>query len=141
MSHEMTEMRITALKDQLVRAKGLIHSLVTESQVPMENTLKRKLDDDTYYFHSYSHSLIHEIMIQDRVRTGAYRDAICSNAKELFRDKIVLDIGCGTGILSLFAAQAGAKKVFAIDASDICKDAAAVTKLNGFDDTIVVIQG
>lgn len=47
-------------------------------------------------------------MLKDRVRTLSYRKAILDNRK-LFENKIVLDIGCGTGILSMFAAQAGAK--------------------------------
>jgi type I protein arginine methyltransferase len=52
-------------------------------------------------------------MLKDRVRTMAYRDAIMNNA-HLFKDKVVLDVGCGTGILSMFAAKAGAKQVFGV---------------------------
>ena len=37
---------------------------------------------------------------KDEVRTKSYRDAIYQN-KHLFRDKIVLDVGCGTSILSM----------------------------------------
>lgn len=39
---------------------------------------------------------IHETMLKDAVRTDAYRDFIYEN-KNIFKDKVVLDIGCGTG--------------------------------------------
>jgi len=45
-------------------------------------------------------------------------NAILKN-KHLFEDKIVLDVGCGTGILSIFAAKAGAKHVFGVDNANI----------------------
>ena len=70
------------------------------------------------YFGSYSHFYIHEEMIKDSVRTGSYRAAI-ENNKEAFKDKVVLDIGCGTGILSIFAARSGAKHVYSIEFADI----------------------
>ena len=43
---------------------------------------------------------IHEEMLKDSVRTGSYRSAIVNNP-HLFKDKVVLDVGCGTGILSM----------------------------------------
>ena len=43
-------------------------------------------------------------MLKDTVRTRSYQQAIMRNAF-LFKDKVVLDVGCGTGILSLFAAK------------------------------------
>lgn len=38
---------------------------------------------------------------KDEVRTKSYQNAIYQN-KHLFKDKVVLDVGCGTGILSMF---------------------------------------
>ena len=57
-------------------------------------------------------------MLKDTIRTDAYRDFIYDN-KDLFNGKVVLDVGCGTGILSMFCARAGASKVIAVDNSDI----------------------
>ncbi|CAI6008859.1 unnamed protein product [Closterium sp. NIES-65] len=58
---------------------------------------------------------IHEEMLKDAVRTKTYEAAICGSTF-LFKDKVVMDVGAGTGILSLFAAKAGAKKVYAVRA-------------------------
>ena len=52
-------------------------------------------------------------MLKDEVRTLSYKNSICHN-KHLFKDKVVLDVGCGTGILCMFAAQAGAKQVIGV---------------------------
>ena len=56
---------------------------------------------------------IHEEMLKDTVRTRSYESAIHDN-EFLFKGKVVVDVGAGTGILSLFAAKAGAKRVFAV---------------------------
>ena len=66
-----------------------------------------------YYFDSYAHFGIHEEMLKDEVRTLSYRSSIYQN-RHLFKDKIVLDVGCGTGILSMFAAKAGAKHIYGV---------------------------
>jgi len=71
-----------------------------------------------YYYNSYSSHHIHEEMLKDQHRTLSYQRAIEGNPQD-FKDKIVLDIGCGTGILSIFAARAGAKHVYAIDNAEI----------------------
>ncbi len=65
--------------------------------------------------------------LKDKVRTESYMNAILKNPS-VFKDKIVLDVGCGTGILSLFAAKAGAKQVFAVDMSDVIHKAIEIAK-------------
>lgn len=72
---------------------------------------------DDSYFESYAGFGIHEEMISDTARTKAYRAALESNPL-LVRGKTVLDVGCGTGILSLFACRAGARRVLSIDGSE-----------------------
>ena len=94
-----------------------------------------------YYFGSYSHFNIHEEMLKDRARTDAYKNAIEKN-RHLFEGKVVLDIGTGTGILSLFAVKYGkAKKVYAVDNADIAYFAKDIVEKNGYKDKIQVIKG
>lgn len=93
-----------------------------------------------YYFDSYSHFGIHEEMLKDKVRTGNYMRSIVNN-KHLFKDKVVLDVGCGTGILCMFAAKAGAKKVIGVDCAGIIEQAKVIVAKNGFADTITLIRG
>lgn len=57
--------------------------------------------------------LLLQEMLKDVVRTKSYQDVIYKN-KYLIKDKIVLDVGAGTGILSLFCAKAGAAHVYAV---------------------------
>lgn len=93
-----------------------------------------------YYFDSYSHFGIHEEMLKDEVRTLAYKNAIQRN-KHLFEGKVVLDVGCGTGILCMFAASAGAKLVIGVDMSGIIDKAKVIVKDNGFEGKIVLLKG
>ncbi|XP_049398809.1 protein arginine N-methyltransferase 1.1-like [Solanum stenotomum] len=93
-----------------------------------------------YYFDSYSHFGIHEEMLKDVVRTKTYQNVIYKNSF-LFKDKVVLDVGAGTGILSLFCAKVGAKHVYAIECSSMADMAQEIVKLNGFSDVITVIKG
>jgi protein arginine N-methyltransferase 1 len=104
--------------------------------LPGHSDIENKKD---YYFNSYSSFNIHEEMLKDTVRTGTFKDAIMDNS-DIFKDKIVLDIGCGTGILSIFAAKAGAKQVFGIEFADIADYAKEIIKRNNLEDKITVIK-
>uniref|UniRef100_A0A0D3G1Q1 Methyltransferase domain-containing protein n=1 Tax=Oryza barthii TaxID=65489 RepID=A0A0D3G1Q1_9ORYZ len=97
-------------------------------------------EHDRIYFQSYSHIGIHEAMIKDRVRTDAYRSAIMHHQK-FIEGKVVMDVGCGTGILSVFCARAGAKRVYAVEASEMATQAREIVKANNLDDKVVVVHG
>lgn len=100
--------------------------------------IDQKKADLDYYWDSYSTINIHEQMIKDHTRTHTYEKAI---TKCDIKGKIVLDVGCGLGILSLFAARAGAKHVYAIERAKIGDKAIQVIKNNGYEDVITVIRG
>ena len=77
-------------------------------------------------------------MLKDAVRTDSHHDFIYDN-KSIFKDKVVLDVGCGTGILSMFCAKAGAKQVIAVDNSNIIDRAKEIVYENGLGDVITYV--
>ncbi|KAJ8581839.1 hypothetical protein M405DRAFT_938077 [Rhizopogon salebrosus TDB-379] len=98
-------------------------------------------DYDTHYFSTIAQTVhIHAVMIQDKVRTSTYASFVLTNPI-LFRDAIVLDVGCGIGILSLLATKSRTKNVYAVDASDIAEKAEQIVRVNGREIVIMVIRG
>lgn len=81
----------------------------------------------------------HHAMLRDYVRLAAYRRAI---ERAVTSESLVLDLGCGSGILSFFAVKAGAKKVYALERRpDILLLAGAIAKANGLDQAIEFVEG
>ncbi|OHS99952.1 protein arginine N-methyltransferase [Tritrichomonas foetus] len=93
-----------------------------------------------FYFDSYAHYSAHEDLLKDRTRTEAFKNAILQNP-DLFRCKAVLDAGTGTGIFAMWAAQAGARVVYAVEKSSMADFAKKIIELNGFSSTVHVIHG
>jgi len=86
----------------------------------------------------YAEFEVHRTMIRDRIRTEAFRRAINSVVRP---GDIVLDVGAGSGILSMFAAQAGAARVHAVEETTVAVLAQQLAAANGFDQIVEVIQG
>ncbi|PPS19633.1 hypothetical protein GOBAR_AA00929 [Gossypium barbadense] len=93
------------------------------------------------YFHYYGQLLHQQNMLQDYVRTGTYYAAVIENRVD-FTGRVVVDVGAGSGILSLFAAQAGAKHVYAVEASEMAEYARKLIAGNpALAQRITVIKG
>ena len=92
-------------------------------------------------FTQYYGQLLHQgNMLADHVRTGTYQLAMMKNNVD-FNNKVVLDVGTGTGILAFFACQAGAKKVYAVEASDSSEIAKLLSEANGYSNKIEIVKG
>ncbi|KAL4445413.1 hypothetical protein ABPG77_011238 [Micractinium sp. CCAP 211/92] len=96
--------------------------------------------DFANYFCTYAYLYHQKDMLEDHKRTGAYYNA-CMQNRAQFSGKVVLDVGTGSGILAIFAAKAGAKKVYAVEATDMAKLAKRLVAAQGLEGTVEVIQG
>jgi SAM-dependent methyltransferase len=94
--------------------------------------------EDSFYFDRYGDLELQRRMVGDRARTKAFADAI----REVVRDgDFVLDVGCGTGVLAMLAARAGARRVVAIDQSGVVQAAANLVRHNGLEDRVEILRG
>jgi predicted RNA methylase len=75
-------------------------------------------------------------MLNDKVRCETYKDAIVTSVN----GKIVLDIGAGTGFLSVIAAKAGASHVYAVEYSEMAENAKQFINDNGCTANITSIK-
>ena len=92
-----------------------------------------------YYNQSY-HYTYHEYLLKDTFVMEFYQKLLGFNPLQI-RDKIILDIGSGIGIFSLFAARAGAKHVYSWEPSNLSLYAQDSFKENGFDNLITLFSG
>lgn len=139
-----SQLNVTIARDHMEKMKQSMKTILdvgnTNESVVVNCVSKVALEDDEGYFNSYAHFGIHHEMLMDKVRTESYKQAIMGNS-DVIKDKVVLDLGCGTGILSMFAATVGAKTVYALDQSEIVFNAMDIIRENNLHNTIKVIKG
>ncbi|XP_040888103.1 histone-arginine methyltransferase CARM1 [Toxotes jaculatrix] len=116
----------------------------TETQIPSWRhpakfeTRTENTPTQCYQFHSCLSQ--QQSLLQDYLRTATYQRAILVNETD-FRDKVVLDVCCGSGILSFFAIQAGATRVYAVESSPMAKYTQILVQSNSLSERIRVLEG
>ncbi|OCF57897.1 histone-arginine methyltransferase CARM1 [Kwoniella mangroviensis CBS 10435] len=134
--------------DSEINVDGNAHTnghVATPSKTHADKKEEKNKDHD-FYFNFYSSLQNQANMIGDISRTGTYRKAILGNGEVAFKDKIVLDVGAGSGILSYMSAQAGAKEVIALEASSMAEKTEIVSANAGknnahLKDRIRIVRG
>ncbi|GLU08379.1 hypothetical protein SLE2022_252970 [Rubroshorea leprosula] len=126
-------------KNEVVQGTCLPNGEISASRSKFDDKIEPS--SAKMYFHYYGQLLHQQNMLQDYVRTGTYYAAVIENRGD-FTGRVVVDVGAGSGILSLFAAQAGAKHVYAVEASEMAEYARKLISGNpALAERITVIKG
>lgn len=132
-------------QEQLLQVFKDLYSIgIFEEQVPEEasilkdqNALPQSVSEsESIFFNIHNHHL----MIKDYVRATAYWHAIEANVGP---EDVVLELGCGSGILTFFAGRAGAKKLYAIEINKNMVETVTrpMAEANGFADKLTFLLG
>ncbi len=114
-----------------VRAMGVVNALLEEGSL-----IAGPVADAAVA--GWAHPAEHARMLHDDRRTSDYLRAI---ERAVRPGDVVLEIGTGSGVLAVAAARAGARQVYAIEASDIADVAQRVFEVNGVADRVTLIRG
>ena len=87
---------------------------------------------------SFVRPSMHKFMLEDFYRIETFRNGLLCTVQPGMN---VLEIGMGTGILSVFALQAFAQHVFAIEVTDVVQMGRDIIRQNHWQDKITVLHG
>jgi methylase of polypeptide subunit release factors len=83
-----------------------------------------------------------ELTVGDATFRPSTISALLADAIEVEPGNVVVDVGCGSGILSIIAAKLGASRVYGVDAADETVEiATANATAHGVADRVVFAQG
>jgi len=109
------------LRKSFVLTKRLLMSSKTISNAIM----------DVYNANEFTDLYEHEKMLADAKRVNTYQKAI---AKHVRTEDTLVDLGTGSGILSILASRNRPKKIYAIDHSDFIEVAREAARQNGAEE-------
>ena len=135
-AHEMSWLRIKVDPPPANRRAALRWGWIDATGVEVRDAHRERR-----FVSNYGRAAVQREMVLDDARTAAYARAVDTHAVR-FRDAIVLDVGCGSGVLSLFAARAGARRVYCVEkAPGAAAIARAMVAANHYVDVITVLEG
>ncbi|XP_017152539.1 protein arginine N-methyltransferase 8-B-like [Drosophila miranda] len=105
-----------------------------------EEQFLEKFSKMSFSYNAFRDFIDHqEVIIQDDVVMTAFCDAI--RHAHIFEGATVLEVDCGSALLSMLVAKQGAARVFAVDSGNVAQVARQLVRENGLDSVIEVIQG
>lgn len=94
--------------------------------------------ETSVFFANFADIDVHRRMLADEARVDAFARAI----ERIVRPgMVVLDAGTGSGLLACLAARAGARRVYAVDRSEVLDLAGEVVRASGLDDVVELVRG